>query len=99
MTKGELEKENARLTTNEKSLLAERKIIVKENAELKKRLEILNLNGNIAIRDLNDQLTKAKEIIKGLLIVFPYDMPEEELDSGDKDMVEKAEEFLKEVEK
>ena len=31
----ELEKENARLTTNEKSLLAERKIIVKENAELK----------------------------------------------------------------
>ena len=31
----ELEKENARLATNEKSLLAERKIIVKENAEAK----------------------------------------------------------------
>ena len=31
----DLEKEIARLTTNEKSLLAERKILVKENAELK----------------------------------------------------------------
>ena len=31
----ELEKENARLATNEKSLLAERKIIAKENTEAK----------------------------------------------------------------
>lgn len=37
----ELEKEIARLTTNEKSLLAERKIIVKENAELKEHLKCL----------------------------------------------------------
>ena len=45
---------------------------------------------------LSDQLTKAKEIIKDLLNVFPYDMPEEELDSGHKDMVKEAEKFLKE---
>ena len=37
----ELEKENARLATNEKSLLAERKIIVKENAEAKNLIEEL----------------------------------------------------------
>ena len=37
----ELEKENARLATNEKSLLAERKIIAKENTEAKNLIEEL----------------------------------------------------------
>ena len=48
--------------------------------------------------DFNTFKSKAKEIITGLLNCFPYDMSEEELDVGDKDMVEKAEQFLKEIE-
>lgn len=49
----ELEKENARLTTNEKSLLAERKIIVKENTELKAQIEKLKCCGN-CIYEINE---------------------------------------------
>lgn len=63
-----LEKENARLTTNEKTLLAERKIIVKENAELKEELKDANekvvhlaCNQN---KDLKDKITKATELLK-----------------------------------
>lgn len=48
-------------------------------------------------RNLN-LLSEAKEVIRSLLICFPYDMAEDELDSGDKDIVEKAEQFIKEIE-
>ena len=54
------------------SALRENRELEKENAELKERYAIINLNANIAVRDLNDQLTKAKEIIKKLYAVY-YD--------------------------
>lgn len=46
---------------------------------------------------LQDKLTEAKEIITALLNVFVYDLVDEELDSGDIDVRDKAEQFLKEV--
>lgn len=39
----------------------------KENAELKDKLEILIAVGNTCTKGLNKQLTKAKEIIEGLM--------------------------------
>ena len=63
--------------------------------ELKERLELLNLNANIAVRDLNDLLTKAKEIIKNLLEIEYPSFPLEEC----KKAIEQAEQFLKEIEK
>ena len=66
----ELEKENARLTTNEKTLLAERKIIVKENAELKARLNAINLL-TPELEKLSklktQQLTKAKVALRNVI--------------------------------
>ena len=75
------------------------KELVDENEELKKDKDYFSdaLDKQIeATLKIDAKLKRAKEIINCLLNVFPYDMPEEELDSGDKDMVKKAEEFLKE---
>lgn len=66
----ELEKENRDLRDNYDQFKAiavpEKERLQKENEELKERLAILNLNANIAVRDFNDLLTKAKNIIKTL---------------------------------
>ena len=66
----------------------------KENGELKEKLEILTLVGNVATKGLDKQLTKAKEIIEKLLNVFASNdfFEEEELDA-----MAEAEQFLKEV--
>ena len=73
------------------------KSLEKENAGLKERLELLNLNANIAVRDLNDLLTKAKEIIRTFLNL---PMPNNEEVFADVGMfLTKAEQFLKEIEK
>ena len=79
------------------SLLNAQKYIAeleKENAGLKERLELLNLNANIAVRDLNDLLTKAKDLIKNIIRVtwgegWNYSL----------DWKVKAEQFIKEIEK
>ena len=98
----ELEKENARLTTNEKSLLAERKIIVKENAELKEKIEVLecdNYNANCNLNLITDQLTKAKDHIKKLLDYLKQDTNDPQTNYYVCQYMDKAEQFLKEIEK
>ena len=56
--------------------------------------------GALAVENfsLREKLTEAKEIITALLNVFVYDLADDELDSGDIDVRDKAEQFLKEVE-
>ena len=81
----ELEKENARLVTNEKSLLAERKIIVKENAELKERVEnqksfLERIRAKFELGEIDrkeiegylesEQLTKARELLRKWVELF-----------------------------
>lgn len=61
----------------------------KENTELKERLGILNLNGNIAIRDLNDQLTKARKLLKRWLKLYNTNTV--------KGIIADTEQFLKET--
>lgn len=96
------EKQNIKLDkvddkTAYENLLVKYAELEKENAGLKERLELLNLNANIAVRDLNDLLTKAKEIIRTFLNM---PMPNNEEVFADVGMfLTKAEQFLKEIEK
>ena len=87
----ELEQENARLTTNEKSLLAERKIIVKENAELNRQLEEAD-NATDCFNRQEEIIEQAKELLKNIIRVtwgegWNYSL----------DWKVKAEQFLKEI--
>lgn len=84
----QLQKENARLTTNEKSLIAERKIIVKENAELKETV----IKMNNVITETFSNLTKAKEIIKEILEEDNYSL------GLPKELRLKTEQFIKDSE-
>ncbi len=67
-----------------------------ENAELKDKLEVLIAVGNICTKGLNEQLTKAKEIIKELSSSLSVvgECEEEECE-----LLNRAEHFLREVEK
>lgn len=76
-----------------------------ENAELKDKLEVLIAVGNTCTKGLNEQLTKAKEIIKKFLefvnneVEFDPEHPQEHTDLWN-ELCEKAAEFLNsEVEK
>lgn len=98
----ELGKENVRLTTNEKSLLAERKIIVKENAELKEKIEVLecdNYNANCNLNLITDQLTKAKKIIREFARLEYADFTNGDYSNELSKVLKQAEQFLKEIEK
>ena len=71
-------------------------IICKENAELKKQLEMSDrvYNDNLDYSyHIEEQLTKAKEIIKGLLNIKKI-----VTDDKDYEVLAKAEQFLKESE-
>ena len=76
----------------------------KENAELKDKLEILIAVGNTCTKGLNEQLTKAKEIIKKFSefvnngVEFDSEHPQEHTDLWN-ELCEKAEQFIREVEK
>ena len=108
----ELEQENARLTTNEKSLLAEQKIIVKENTELKEELKKWKDEWQEQVQKATDegyartlqtmQLTKAKEIIKTFLEIVNNDVEyvQNPQDCKDlwKELCENAEQFIKDSE-
>lgn len=77
-----------------------------ENAELKEIIDndvdkkmYVQLAKKAELSDVwKEQLDEAKEIITALLNVFVYDLADDELDSGDIDVRDKAEQFLKEVE-
>lgn len=73
------------------------KKLEKGNAELKSIADFQtsrSMDGYFQLKRSKEQLAKAKEVIKGLLCIL-YDKAEEELNSGDKDIIYKAEEFLK----
>lgn len=69
-----------------------------ENAELKDKLEVLIAVGNTCTKGLNEQLTKAKEIIKKLVNEFYY-LCELYNFATDYECLAEAEQFLNEVEK
>ena len=100
----ELEQENARLTTNEKTLLAERKIIAKENAELKKEY-----SDNLSLKDeelmcleteFNTYKSKAKELLEEFCSYYMCDCDatrEDKTYEAFEELKEEAEAFLKEI--
>ena len=67
--------------------------ILKQNAELKDKLEVLIAVGNTCTKGLNKQLIKAKEIIKEMLSILPKENIE-----GVYEITEEAEHFLMERE-
>ena len=66
----------------------------KENAKLKERLAIINLNGNIVLREL----TKAKDHIKKLLDCLKQDTNDPQTNYYVCHYMDKAEQFLKDSE-
>lgn len=72
-----------------------------ENAELKDKLEVLIAVGNICTKGLNEQLTKAKEILEDIIKFQPYiDRDAMFLTIGNdwKEVIFKAEQFIKDSE-
>ena len=65
----------------------------KENAELKDKLEILIAVGNTCTKGLNKQLAKAKELLTRFIMGSVY------FNGKETDLVEEAEQFIREVEK
>lgn len=88
----ELEKENARLKTNEKTLLAERKIIVKENEKLRSIAEFQQSSN----MERGFKLGKAKKTIEALIGIIDY-LNDDEYGKEDFPVVHEAEAFLKEI--
>lgn len=69
-----------------------------ENAELKDKLEVLIAVGNTCTKGLNEQLTKAKEILEDIIKFQPYiDRDAMFLTCGNdwKEVIFKAEQFIK----
>lgn len=72
-----------------------------ENAELKDKLEVLIAVGNTCTKGLNEQLTKAKEILEDIIKFQPYiDRDAMFLTCGNdwKEVIFKAEQFIKDSE-
>ena len=72
-----------------------------ENAELKDKLEVLIAVGNTCTKGLNEQLTKAKEILEDIIKFQPYiDRDAMFLTKGNdwKEVIFKAEQFIKDSE-
>lgn len=72
-----------------------------ENAELKDKLEVLIAVGNTCTKGLNEQLTKAKEILEDIIKFQPYiDRDAMFLTIGNdwKEVIFKAEQFIKDSE-
>lgn len=72
-----------------------------ENAELKDKLEVLIVVGNTCTKGLNEQLTKAKEILEDIIKFQPYiDRDAMFLTIGNdwKEVIFKAEQFIKDSE-
>ena len=72
-----------------------------ENAELKDKLEVLIAVGNTCTKGLNEQLTKAKEILEDIIKFQPYiDRDAIFLTIGNdwKEVIFKAEQFIKDSE-
>lgn len=67
-----------------------------ENAELKDKLEVLIAVGNTCTKGLNEQLTKAKEIIKKLVNEFYY-LCELYNFATDYECLAEADQFIREV--
>lgn len=81
------------------------KELAEENAELKEIISndvdkkmYVQLAKKAELADVRKgQLAEAKEIIIALLNVFVYDLADDELNSGDIDVRDKAEQFLRKV--
>ena len=72
-----------------------------ENAELKDKLEVLIAVGNTCTKGLNEQLTKAKEILEDIIKFQPYiDRDAMFLTCGNdwKEVIFKLEQFIKDSE-
>lgn len=72
-----------------------------ENAELKDKLEVLIAVGNTCTKGLNEQLTKAKEILEDIIKFQPYiDRDAMFLTCGNdwKEVIFKPEQFIKDSE-
>ena len=94
----ELEKENAELKKKcYKKAVKDYCELKKENAELKKKIGIYQKGMYDEIEKRDKKLTKAKEIIKELLLL-PY-ANNEEVFADVTSTLNKAEQFLKEIEK
>ena len=63
-----------------------------KNAELKDKLEVLIAVGNICTKGLNEQLTKAKELLTRFVMASVY------FNGKETDLIKEAEQFLKESE-
>ena len=97
MTKEELEKD---LNYQKQArVIAEKAVadLEKENAGLKDRLQLLNLNANIAVRDLNDLLTKAKEFLNEFMRISKAS--DEDFEHDYSELIGETEQFIKETEK
>lgn len=105
MTKEELEKENARLkeinahtlsqlNLDNGELIIENEKLQKENAELKERnreLDTMLTGQSLLSNGLEEQLTKAKELIEKLLNAFASN---DFFEEGELDAMAEAEQFL-----
>ena len=90
----QLREENADLKEEVNKIAFARGNLEEENAELKERADKADLDSVLFF----NQLCKAKEIIQALLNNFAYPIGREDWTVEDKEIVDKAEQFLSEVE-
>lgn len=67
----------------------------KENAGLKERLELLNLNANIAVRDLKDLLAKAIELLNEFMRISKAS--DEDFEHDYSELIGETEQFMEKV--